>query len=285
MLLDTGRVAASGEGAIWPPDSNRGAKAETGDGMDRSDDGQYREEESDGTVAGRQSESAIEKLARVALDRMARNDTTAEYSAGFIESLCILLMAGDYAAAERILRRITANRPGHAQLADGILAAAARNLGRKWDDDAASFAEVTIGVAQIMRLNQTFGQRYRPLTRRVDQRLAVFATLPGQAHNLGLVLAAEAFRQENWQVSLLLDSPGLVILDRVRRLRPEAVGLTLSSVDRKHRHAHLIRDLHALPYQTRILLGGSEARPLVRSLPKTSRVSVVSDIASALRAV
>jgi methanogenic corrinoid protein MtbC1 len=253
--------------------------------MDRSYDGQYREEETGGTVAGRAGVSAIESLARVALERVAQRDGTAEYSPEFIESLCVMLMAGDYAGAERALVRVTANRPGHARLADGILAAAARNLGRKWDEDAASFAEVSIGVAQIMRLNQAFGQRHKPVTRRIDRRMALFATLPGQAHNLGLVLAAEAFRQQDWQVTLLLDTPGLEVVERARRLRPEAVGLTVSSVDRKHKHANLVNELRALPWPFRILLGGSAARDLSRTLPKRSRVKVVSDITSALRAV
>ncbi len=256
--------------------------------MERSDDrleGDDAASDAGGVGGNRSNPHAVELLARIALERLARREETAELSRDFLESLCGLLMSGDYPAAERIVEAMTADRPGHARLADGILTATARHLGRKWETDEASFAEVSIGVAQIFRLNQAFGQRNRPLTRSLDRRLALFATLPGQAHNLGLVLAAEAFRQEDWQVTLLLDTPSLGIQERVRRLRPEAVGLSVSDSDRKHRHARLIGELHALPLQFQVLLGGGAARDLARTLPKAVRVTVVSDIASALRAV
>ena len=55
-------------------------------------------------------------------------------------------------------------------------------------------------------------------------RQAVFATVPGQSHNLGLVLATEAFREVDWQVTLLLDASTAHILDRVRRLAPRGGG-------------------------------------------------------------
>jgi hypothetical protein len=90
--------------------------------------------------------------------------------------------------------------------------------------DELSFLEVSIAVSLIFRLNHDHAQRHVPIAREPDLRQAVFATLPGQAHNLGLVLAAEAFRQADWQVTLLLDCPTGVILDRVRRLRPEIGG-------------------------------------------------------------
>ncbi|MCU4654890.1 cobalamin B12-binding domain-containing protein [Roseibacterium sp. SDUM158016] len=214
---------------------------------------------------------------------MAGREAPADLSPAFLESFCRLLMAGEYRAAERILRTMTESRARHSRMADGILAAAARHLGAKWENDEASFGEVSIGVAQIFRLNQAFGQRNLPWVRNTDQRLAVFATLPGQGHNLGLVLAAEAFRQENWQVDLLLDTPGHDVVERVRRMRPEAVGLSISTFDRKHQMAHLVGELRALPIWFRIMLGGTAAAELAETLPKGWRVEVVQGIDTALR--
>jgi hypothetical protein len=112
---------------------------------------------------------------------------------------------------------------GLCAVADGLLSAAARRLGEMWQRRA-SFLEVSIAVSLIFRLNHEHAQRHVPIAREPDLRQAVFATLPGQAHNLGLVLAAEAFRQADWQVTLLLDTSMGMILDRVRRLRPESGG-------------------------------------------------------------
>jgi methylmalonyl-CoA mutase cobalamin-binding subunit len=154
---------------------------------------------------------------------------------------------------------------GYARVADGLLSAAARRLGEMWQRDELSFFEVSIAVSLIFRLNHDHAQRHVPIAREPDLRQAVFATLPGQAHNLGLVLAAEAFRQADWQVTLLLDSATGLILDRVRRLRPEIVGLSVSNLDRTHQVERLISDLRALAGRFRILLGGTAAeRSMVR---------------------
>ncbi|MDG4649139.1 cobalamin B12-binding domain-containing protein [Roseibacterium sp. SDUM158017] len=228
---------------------------------------------------------AVEGLARIALGRLADRDVKADLSPAFLDSFCALLADGDYRAAERILRTMKRRRPGYTGVADGILTAAARHLGEKWEADETSFGEMSVAVAQIFRLNQTFGQRNAPWKRRPGRRLALFATLPGQAHNLGIVLAAEAFRQEDWDVTLLLDTPGRQVEERVRRMRPETVGLSMSFHDRPHHVEYLIRELRSLPYEFRLLLGGVAAQDLQRSLPAELAVTVVTDIATALREV
>lgn len=225
---------------------------------------------------------AVERLACIALERLAEGGAPPDLSPEFLESFCTLLMAADYRSAERLLEAMTRGRQDYAGIADGILSAAARHLGEKWQADEVSFGDVSIAVAQIFRLNQTFGDRHTPWTRARDRRLAVFATLPGQVHNLGIVLAAEAFRLEDWQVTLLLDAPRRDIVERVRRMRPEAVGLSVSLNDRGHHVAQLIRELRALPLQFRLLLGGAGASGLARTLPLAWQVTVVSDIGSAL---
>ena len=184
--------------------------------------------------------------------------------------------------AERVLRAAAHRRAGYAQVADGLLSAAARRLGQMWQSDEISFFEVSIAVSLIFRLNHDHAQRYVPIARDATLRQAVFATLPGQAHNLGLVLAAEAFRQEDWQVALLLDCATGLILDRVRRLRPEVVGLSVSNMDRTHQVERLIGDLRALPIGFRIILGGSAAERVFNALPQQQGVDVVGDIQMAL---
>ena len=202
-----------------------------------------------------------------------------------VESFCSLLISGDVVGAERLLAAAAARRAGYAQVADGLLSAAARRLGDLWQADVLSFSEVSIAVSLIFRLNHDHAQRHVPIRRDPRLRQAVFATVPGQAHNLGLVLAAEAFRQADWQVTLLLDSSVTLILDRVRRLRPEVVGLSVSTLDRRHPLEHLIGELRVLPFSPRVLLGGTAADDVAARLVRPHGVVVVHDIASALDAV
>jgi len=201
---------------------------------------------------------------------------------GVVDAFCSLLVAGDHDAAESLIRRMTARRQNYAQIADGILSEAARRLGRRWEEDSLSFGDVSIAIAQIFRLNQRFRQRNVPMVRGSD-KLALFASIPGQPHNLGLVLAAEAFRSQGRKVDLRLDTPAREIVDIAQRMRPTLVGLTISREDKRHQLAHLILSLRSLPVPFRIMLGGRGALGLARVLPRGHVDRVVTDIASALK--
>lgn len=232
--------------------------------------------------------ASVEGLARAAIARLAAETglragpTPPALSDHVVDGFTDLLVAGDHAGATAVLRRLTGQRQDYARIADDLLSRAARRLGQGWEEDRLSFADVSLAVAQIFRLNQAFRQRHVPI-RRSGGRLALFATLPGQPHNLGLVLAAEAFRGEGWDVELCLDTPARVIVDLALRHRPALVGLTLSREDKRHQLAHLIASLRALPVPFRIMLGGRGAFGLARVLPPGQVDRVVSDIASALR--
>ncbi len=232
--------------------------------------------------------ASVEALARAAIARLVAEagvragPAAPALSDHVVDGFTDLLVAGDQAGAAAVLRRLTAQRQDYARIADDLLSRAARRLGQGWEEDRLSFAEVSMAVAQIFRLNQAYRQRHVPI-RRGAARLALFATLPGQPHNLGLVLAAEAFRGEGWDVELRLDTPAREIVDLALRHRPALVGLTLSREDKRHQLAHLIASLRDLPVPLRIMLGGRGAFGLARVLPPGHVDRVVSDIASALR--
>jgi methanogenic corrinoid protein MtbC1 len=226
----------------------------------------------------------IELLARAAIARLA--DPSASHPVVTapdvdLDGFCRALVGGDFDHAAAMLRRLTALRQDYAQIADGLLSEAARRLGRAWEEDKLSFADVSVGISQIIRLNQQFRRRHVPLIRHPD-RTAFFATLPGQAHNLGLLLAAEAFRGEGWAVELRLDAPAQEIAALALRLRPRLVGLTISREDKRHHVAQLVTTLRALPVRFRIMLGGRGAAALATSLPPGRIDRVVTDIAAAL---
>jgi len=226
---------------------------------------------------------SVEGLARAAIARLVRQGAPAkDVSDDEMEAFCALLVAGDYLGAKRMLADLTGLRQSYARIADGLLSEAARRLGERWESDGLSFADVSVAIAQIFRLNQAFRQRHVPI-RRGAERLALFVTLPGQSHNLGLVLAAEAFRAEGWQVEVHLDAPMTEVLDAARRLRPELVGLTISREDKRHQLELLTAELRGLPMRMRIMLGGRGAAEFARHVPAGRIDRVVTDIDSALR--
>jgi hypothetical protein len=88
-------------------------------------------------------------------------------------------------------------------ITDTLLTRTARDLGHRWDTDEISFADVTVGISRLFRVNAAFSSMMNEIVARPGPRL-LFATLPCQRHTLGLVLAAESFRRDGWNVELRL---------------------------------------------------------------------------------
>lgn len=237
----------------------------------------------DSDTPGARLTPSVEALARAAIDRLAQEGRGSHgLSEKALEAFCGMLLSGDYQGAERMLQHLTSLRQSYARIADDLLADAARRLGTGWEEDRLSFADVSVAISHIFRLNQSFRRRHVPV-RRGPERLALFATLPGQAHTLGLVLAAEAFRGAGWQVDLRLDAPMIRVIEAAKRLRPELVGLTISREDKRHQLGLLTAELRALPVPFRIMLGGRGAAAFARHLPPGRIDRVVTDIETALR--
>ncbi len=82
-----------------------------------------------------------------------------------------------------------------------LLAPAAQELGRMWDEDLCSFTDVTVAVGRIQRvlraLSPAFGQEvgYPQNGRRV-----LLLPAPGEQHTFGLTIVAEFFRRAGWEV-------------------------------------------------------------------------------------
>jgi MerR family transcriptional regulator, light-induced transcriptional regulator len=94
-----------------------------------------------------------------------------------------------------------------AYLADGaaleavfadLLGAAARRLGVWWEEDRCSFVDVTIGLGALHRLVHEIARRL-PAPAAAAGHSALFATLPGEQHSLGLRMIDETFRAAGWR--------------------------------------------------------------------------------------
>ena len=83
------------------------------------------------------------------------------------------------------------------------LAAAAQKLGEWWDDDHVSFVDVRIGATRIYAILQTLDQLVVP-KHLVDQRSAMFASIPDELHTLGVSMACDLFKQKGWDIDLFI---------------------------------------------------------------------------------
>lgn len=85
-----------------------------------------------------------------------------------------------------------------------LLTPAARLLGFLWEEDLCSFNDVTVGLFRFQQLLQRMSDRAP--TGPDSDRTALFATVPGEQHTFGVLMAADAFRREGWRVVVETDA-------------------------------------------------------------------------------
>jgi len=183
---------------------------------------------------------AVERLAREVVERLAavRGEGAAVDEAGaeslidtgLVNSFCDILLADDASAALTFVTTDLASTVADRATVFLYISAAARQLGARWETDEVSFTQVTLAVGKLYALVRSIGSRAtRTAIARQPQKSALFASLPGEQHTLGVTIAAEVFRDAGWDIDLQIDRSHEELLARVEQVRPSVVGLSLSN--------------------------------------------------------
>lgn len=204
----------------------------------------------------------IEGLARAALERMASARAVVDPSSAWhtrdvqVSTLCEHLIEGDLHKAEALVQNLSAGADSFEEIAEGHIAEASRRLGKLWDLDKISFAEVSIGVSTLFFL-ATRMKIESALTSKGLRGNAFFVAMEGQAHTLGIVLASEAFIQHGWSVDLRLVEECERALKAIAANKPMILGMTCSQADRWEDTAYFIAKAKSLGPTTHVILGGN----------------------------
>jgi len=191
---------------------------------------------------------AVEALARDIVQRLADARayqapvTPQEVPPDRIAEFCgVLIEPGPQAA----LRFIAARRAEGVTRQDvylGYISGAARHLGKCWERDELSFVQVTIGTGHLyalMRALRSESPNYS--LRGFDaRRSALFATVPGEDHGIGITVAADLFREAGWDIDLHTGTDHRALLAQVERTEPHVIGLSLSTEDRLNALVRLV---------------------------------------------
>lgn len=82
-----------------------------------------------------------------------------------------------------------------------LLAPAAQELGRMWDEDQISFTDVTVAVGRIQRVLRNLSPAFgREVDHPQNGRRVLLVPAPGEQHTFGLTIVAEFFRRAGWEV-------------------------------------------------------------------------------------
>ncbi|MEO7367409.1 MAG: cobalamin-dependent protein [Gemmatimonadaceae bacterium] len=169
----------------------------------------------------------------------------------------------DPVGLESLLRR-SLSRYGLVTVIDSIAAPFLREVGERWHDGLLSISQEHLATAVLQRVVSDSA----PLMTGVDgSPTIVIATLDGEPHANGALMAAATAGSEGWRVIYLgTDLPVSEIIDTAIRTRAEAIGISMVFTEKKSRIATELRDLEArIPPNVTLIVGGAGAKSVSHS--------------------
>ncbi len=207
---------------------------------------------------------AVEVLTGDIVRTLASRSSDAALDTGLaadIDAFCMTLRAPDPDHAIRFIVERRAKGVTRHDIYLDYIAAAARQLGEDWDNNRLSLTEVSVATGHLYALMR--GMKVEGPTTKAfvgARRCALFASVPGEDHSLGITVAAGLFRDEGWDVDLQIGLDHGALLARAEATQPRVIGLSLSTAARLAALARLVVALRlALP---RVILGVAPAAGL-----------------------
>jgi methanogenic corrinoid protein MtbC1 len=150
-----------------------------------------------------------------------------------LELFCTHLLNDDPDAALALIQKERRDGLSARDIYFGYISGSAQRLGRMWEEDEASFSQVTSASGYLYALMRALRPVGRDATPGAPGRKhALFCTVPGENHSLGVSMAADLFRRQGWDIDLKLGLSHNELLDRIAVGKPEIVGLSFSNPER-----------------------------------------------------
>lgn len=144
-------------------------------------------------------------------------------------------------------------------LFSALLGGAAQELGVRWESDALSFAEVTLGMSTMHGLLRRFSGALAGEVPAVTGNRVVFVTpIPGEAHIFAGSLLSEYFRAAGWRVHSGIQANLKTLVATVKQNHVDVVAITVSDDDKVKDCLKLIHQMRSRSknQDLAILVGG-----------------------------
>lgn len=215
-------------------------------------------------------EDLVVNLAREVILRVASKEDALDHipydaTPQELENLCNALVSDDSKAASRIITDLRADGVNAEDIYIKQLAAAARILGEKWLSDELSFSQVTVGTGRMFAIMRGLRHLFEPRIAAVD-KTAIFASVPGEDHTLGVHMAADLFRKEGWEIALKVGLDHDQLVAEIEKAPIGIVGLSISGEHSIEALSRLVVALHISCPHAILLVSGSnveDVRPLL----------------------
>lgn len=215
-------------------------------------------------------EDLVVDLAREVILRVASIEQVLEHvphtaSEEDLKALCYAFVSDDAKAGAAIISGLRADGVMPEDIYLKQLAAAARMLGDMWVNDEMTFSQVTVGTGRMFAIMRSMRHLFEP-TIPVQDKTAIFASVPGEDHTLGVHMAADMFRKDGWEISLKVGMDHDQLVTEIQQAPSGIVGLSISGEHSIEALSRLVVALHIACPHAILLVSGSnvdEVQPIL----------------------
>ena len=175
-----------------------------------------------------------------------------------VEQAIVFTEALDPTGLESLLKR-GLSRYGLVTFIDAMAAPFLREVGEQWHEGKLNISQEHLATAVLQRV---ISEAAPLITGVKGSPTIVIATLGGERHANGALMAAATAGSEGWRVIYLgTDLPVSEIAETVNRTNAQAIGISMVFADRISRIEADLRELESMiPKETTLFVGGAGAR-------------------------
>jgi methanogenic corrinoid protein MtbC1 len=173
-----------------------------------------------------------------------------------LDAFCIALLEPKADEANRILMRARERGATHEKLCLSYIAAAATRLGEWWEKDIIHFSDTAIAAGRMLHMLRDLRMTMPPVPVR-GHREALFATVPGEQHVLGVTMAADILRNKGWHIDLQVGRTETDLCKIAHDGGYPIIGLSASGADRVRALARTIVELRIAAPRSLIFISGN----------------------------
>ncbi len=167
------------------------------------------------------------------ITRSTPADLTPRIAEGSVGKLVKLCLDAEAQGVAGFVAELFRSGVGAYAIYEQVLTPAARRLGDMWEDDACTFADVTIGVLRLQNAQRAIAAHsMTEAAPALGAPRAFLTAMPGEQHTFGLSIVLDYFTRAGWDARLGAVGSQAELLAMVRNERTELVGLSIASDER-----------------------------------------------------